>query len=216
MKIHVWFSMAICLLLNGCAYSPVIPQGAIHSHEKLFRSKPPEARFDKVVFWFQSATNRKGKKVDGVVIIDFIRVIKQVDDKEVVVYEKRGDELITSAEGGLFIRNPQWFLSDSHGPIENIKIDGGKMLIDVGSTPDNIVHWWTDRIPYNSSSTYVMKARLKISGDVGFQYGIDFWNGLGHNGWSEDCSGKNNCEAYVSDWINSQWRYMTIEHKLTP
>lgn len=235
MRNRVFFvlSLLLSLSLAACAtkkdssgiialkIASSIPDGAIHANEKIFRSQPPETAFNHAVFWYQiaalhqeSAVNKKG----GGIVLKSCRIYCR-DNNGNMIYERnfKGNATLGPELGGLYNRNPKWFANDSHTPIVEQEVFPDGLAISASSTPDKIVHWWSDRFPYDARYKYQVEMRVKIIGDVALQMGGDYWKGQSslHNGWDAECRGKNNCEAFVSDWYgDTKGEFITITREL--
>ena len=118
---------------------------------------------------------------------------------------------LPEGSGGLYVRSPSWFLTDEHSPVWNSEVAGGVLAIDAAQTPDNIIHFWTERadvsgLPRPGQQACFLEVRVKVEGACALQLGCDFWRDVTAP-WTEDPP--NNCESWISDWIhdtNGAWR----------
>jgi hypothetical protein len=202
-----------------------IPDGAIHKQEKIFRKQAPEVAFNYAVFWFQVATMHQAPELNrqrsGVIIKSWELVGLDAGGKEILSLNFAGDTTLDADLGGLYDRNPTWFdpiNKDRHTPIVMQQVLPGQgLMINASATPDKIVHWWMDRFPYRPDCRYQIKMIVQIVGDVAVQIGGDYWRGENspHNGWDRECRGKNNCEAFVSQWYgDTKGEFITITREL--
>ena len=139
-------------------------------------------------------------------------IIRDKNDSK-VLYERRGDRGLGKDEGGLYGRVPKWFATDDHKMVRETWEENGDMVLDIGKTPDKIVHWWTNRIPYKRGHNYELEAIVRVEGDIGLQIGADYWDGYdsAYSGYEKNCSGVNNCEVFVSKWLcDSNGKYLKI------
>jgi hypothetical protein len=214
-------SLAV-LVLSACAdttptspASSPIPDGAIWLRETIRRSNPPSG-FTAVAGWLQAATMTSTQAGSVArLTIDYMRlIVRRADGSEHVVSQESYDvSQPYLRDGGLFRRSPHWFGINDATPIYNSVVRDGFLVIDVSATPDNIVHWWTNRVSIDPGSRAFLEISLMIEGRVGFQMGADYWVDLTSewNGYDQNCQGVNNCEAWVSDWYgDTHGQFVTI------
>lgn len=176
--------------------------------------------FTTVLGWLQAATLSKTQQGEpALIIIDYMNLIeKRADGSEYIVYNE--DYNLSQPylqDGGLFIRSPRWFDTDDSTPIYNSEIKDGFLILDASATPDNILHWWTDRVYCDPHARYFLEISVKIEGAAGLQLGSDYWVDMEsqNNGWDEDCQGVNNCEAWSSNWYgDTEGQFITIKAPL--
>lgn len=166
----------------------VIPQGAIWQKETIFRPNPPRQPatprdFNATIGTAHAATLSKNQPTTepALIVIDYMRLIevgptgseKTVDEQSYNNVEPRPLMCVPSGpcEGGLYPRSPFWYATDDHTAVFNSEIKDGSLTIDVAKTSNNIVHWWTRRVPNIPTAKYVVEMRLKISGKVALQVG---------------------------------------------
>jgi len=199
------------------------PDGAINPYERIFRQNPPEATppFDHALFWYQVVTKHQkttsNPKRSGI-IIRYSQITCR--NKEGNIISKRefdGNSTLGPDQGGLYDRNPMWFKTNLHTPIVNQKVNPQGLEVNISSTPDKIVRWWVERLPYDPTVKYELEMQVKIFGDAGLQIGADYWKGQDstYNGWDGNCEGTNSCEAFVSDWhYGTGDKFITIKQEM--
>lgn len=182
------------------------PSGALHLNQTGFHSAPPQEGFDRVVFWMLATTCRSVDVEKAKIFLDYVRIYEISENQKKLVYEKnyKLETEIHANSGGLYKKNPIWFYEGTSTKISNV-VNNKKteFYIDLAKTPDNLVHWWTDRIKYDPSKKYEFEIRIKIEGCGSLQTGLDFWKGAftPYNGWDPKCRNTNNCEKCASDWF---------------
>ncbi len=194
-----------------------VPDGAIW-RQQYVRSKPvPINRFKTLVAWAQVATKHREKERNNCpceVVIDYLRIVAQdKSGQEKVVYEDEYRQPRSAYDSGLFFRGNKWFSSDEREVAWNTGFASGMYHIGIGLTPDNIVHWWTDRITKEDGIKYFIEARFKVTGDSAIQFGMDLWtsDNSPYNGYDPKCEKSNNCEIMVSDWYgDTKGKFITI------
>lgn len=192
---------------DNAADQPNVPDGAIWNKETIHCATAPQG-FEAVVGWFQVATIKinHDPSIDATIEIDWQRLIAIAPNKtRTVVYEENFDinGQLPITDGGLYLRETNWFAEGNyHETITNSNISDGMLIINVGATPNRIVHWWTDRVEMNDNYKYAVEVRVRITGELMFQLGSDYWRdrSVDHNGYDSTCQTSNNCEAWVSDW----------------
>ncbi len=204
------------LLLCGCSGHDMnsndtdqlnVPDGAKWIKETIHYATAPQG-FEAVLGWFQVATMKidHDPSVAATIEVDWQRLIAIAPDgTRTVVYEENFDTngQLPATDGGLFLREPEWFPEGNYNePITNSNISGGMLIINIGATPNRIAHWWTDRVDVNANYKYAVEVRVRITGDLMFQIGSDYWRNLNvdYNRYDSTCQTSNNCEAWVSDW----------------
>lgn len=207
---------------NLSTVKSIIPDGAIHTTEKHFRPYPPATSFDHAVFWYQIATLHQGveanKNLSGVVLKSCR--IYCIDNNGNKIFEKifDGNTKLGPEFGGLYNRNPKWFASDDHTPITAQQVIPGQgLVLNASYVPDKIVHWWSERFPYDKKCKYKLELKVKVFGNTALQIGSDYWKGESspHNGWDAECNGTNNCESFVSGWYgDTKGEFITITREL--
>lgn len=200
------------------------PDGAIWNSETIKYSTAPQ-RFGAVLGWFQIATMKinHDTSIAATIEIDWERVIEITPDGvRTVVYEENYDSngQLPATDGGLYLREPNWFPpGDYHEPITDSNVSNGILTINVGATPDRIAHWWTDRVVANENYRYAVEVRARITGELMFQIGSDYWRTLYSphiDGWDSTCQTSNNCEAWISDWYgDTNNEFITINAPLS-
>ena len=178
----------------------VAPNGASHPCDNVLLTQTPTdkpwscARCD-------VATLQKGIPNDGVIEVDFLEMIQEnlITGQRTVIaredYNNSGAGLTTN-EGGLYLRSPWFVTGDQPRFMTNAVQNNCCLVIRVGEQPDFISHFWTDWC-YNAPNTRLfVKASFRITGDIGFQFGLDY--APTSNGNLNDHS-----EAFFSGWFNS-------------
>ncbi|MBF0233909.1 MAG: hypothetical protein HQK65_12850 [Desulfamplus sp.] len=200
------------------------PDGAIWKTENIHHETPPQG-YEAVLGWFQVATMSidHDSSIPAIIDIDWMKVVEiTAGGDRLVVYEEDYDSSgscsLSDNDGGLFLREPRWFPpGDYHTSIINSNISNDNLRIDVGAIPTRIAHWWTERIIANENSSYEVETRVRISGELMFQIGSDYWRTLDapYTHWDATCQTSNNCEAWVSDWYgDTDNDYVTIKAPL--
>ena len=217
MKTRTWLIIVLCISFTvGCLsvkYKQT-PNGAIWKDYIIKREKAPE-RYGTVVGWWQvAAIDQNEVPEDANIIFKYLKLIElRPDGQEVVVFEKQYDSPLAKNEYALFVRNPKWFASNDNSSFNGCYVNKNNLpVIDVTKAPERIIHGWTDRIPVNHDSRYMIEMKVKIK-KVAFQLGSDYWIDLAsdYNHWDEDCLTSNNCEAYVSGWYyDTRGKFKTI------
>jgi hypothetical protein len=210
----------IIAILHGCGKeenagneTSIVPAGAIWLKQTIRRDAPPDG-YGAIIIWAQTATLKEGqpKSVRAFVIVDYWRVIEEVNSVKNVIYEEHYDYIerkeFSTDEAGLYVRYPKWFdpaSLDYHTQAFNMYAQNGLLSIDTSQTPDNIVHWWLQkRQLIRVGARYSVEIRLKVEGQCSVQLGADYWRSLTAPAIpnpGNTCQTANNCEAWISDWI---------------
>jgi len=177
---------------------------------------PPSSFYGAAVIWFQSAiiSSDPHSPQTGMITVDSYEIVEidRENNQSIVLSTEEYDQdqsegLICifpsgQCDGAIYKRIPTWFPDgDYHTAIENSTISNGKLSLPVANS--GIVHWWSPRFHLNNpDSRYGVRMRIRITGDIGFQLGMDFWRDLTAN-WSGDSGAciYNNCESWVSPWL---------------
>lgn len=199
--------------------APQIPEGAPILQQSIEQDSPP-SEYSAVVIWAQAATltSKQSTTEQASVTVDYWKVIENLADgttrtiKEDYNYTNKS---FSTGEAGLYIRTPSWFPpGDVHTEATNMHADSGSLYLDISQTPNNIVHWWTPRLYFTIGATYSAEIRFKVEGKTAVQFGSDWWKDTIVSPPTEqeiDCSKKNNCEAWVSDWYgDTGGQYVTV------
>lgn len=184
-----------------------VPDGAIWNKETIHYATAPLG-FEAVLGWFQVATMKinHDPSIAATIEIDWQRLIAIAPNgTRTVVYEENFDTngQLPATNAGLFLREPEWFPPGNYNePITNSNISDGILTIDIAVTPNRIAHWWTGRVVTNENYKYAVEVRVRITGELMFQMGSDYWRTLDidYNVYDSTCQTSNNCEAWVSDW----------------
>ena len=186
---------------------PAIPDGAKWAEQHIVFDAPPPG-FTRCVGWFQVATLTKNQapNVAAKIFVDWVRVI-EIDafGSEVIILQENYDvsrSPLSIDDGGLFVRSPSWFETNDNLVIQASSIHDGMLELNAAPTPDNILHWWTPRLPVRPGYWYAVAARVNVVGDISFQMGFDAWLNAAalNNGYDSSCTNSNNCEIFVSGW----------------
>jgi len=176
---------------------------------------PPN--YSTVLIWAQAATltPTQATNVAAKVEVNYWKVIENLQNGTTCVVLEDGYDITTSkfTSGAFYTRTPRWFADQLSTSANNIKIDAGLLDIDVSQTPNNIVHWWTKRLPLTIGSTYSVEVEFRVTGKTAIQFGSDWWRDLtaSHIAWQWDCTKTNNCEAWLSDWYgDTSWKFIKI------
>lgn len=176
------------------------PEGAVFPNKSLFLLKTPHnelwaaARFD-------VATLKKGVENDGLIEIDYIEIIQEdlTTNKSSVIERidyKKNKASIPTSEGGLYVRDPWYIAADCPRPLVNAKQINDHLIIKVGEQPNYISHFWSNWVKTPANTRLYVKASFKITGEIGFQMGLDYASQMGGR------QGGKNTEAFVSNWYN--------------
>ena len=211
-----FFSSLILLTLISCGIDgdssssgkgADVPDGAIWTEETIRQPYAPPG-YSAVVVWGQAPTMEKDTTETAFVEIDYMRVIERdASGNETIVTSEEyndGPRTLTDDEGGLYVRDPSWFKTDEHTDLANSEIRDGVLTINSTEYPNNIPHWWTDRVTVNPGCRYYVRARVRVTGEVAIQFGSDWWRSLfaSYIEAGGSCTLGNNCEAWISYWIN--------------
>ncbi len=84
----------------------------------------------------------------------------------------------------------------------------GLLTIEVGQRPDRISHFWTQWTECNLNARHYVEIKLLISGDIGFQIGLDYCDNR------YDCHPEGtHLEAFVSNWYgDTNGEFITIRY----
>ncbi len=207
--ILISFSLIVSFLNELSAQAP---EGAIFPIEKIMLGKTPEgypvvsARCD------VASLKNDNKPNDGYILVDYMKVIEEdlvTGIKTVIVAEHfQGTGPLNTHQGGLYDRNPRWYSSNDFEPLTISRKENGMLTIAVGQRPDRISHFWTKWAESKLNARHYVEIRILISGDIGFQIGLDY------------CNNRGNChqvgthqEAFVSNWCgDTNGEYITLRY----
>lgn len=219
--------LATIALLTSCIKSdvgtqePSIPEGAIWEKQTIRRDTPVNG-FAAIAPWAQAATLKPTHNLSDTALIeiDYWKIIEVLNGLETQIFMEDYNyaylKTFSTNEAGLYCRSPKWFdpsCNDYHSAATNMTAYMGMMTLNVAQTPNNIVHWWTQRLACKPGANYIIEARVKIIGKTALQFGMDYWRTLtaGFNVFDPDCIQSNNCEAWISDWIlPTQGEFITV------
>ncbi len=189
-----------------------IPDGAIFPIQKIMLEKTPEgypvvsARCDVATLSNDNVSN------DGYIIVDYIKIIEEDIDTGIKTIIKaeyfHGSGPLDTSQGGLYPRHPHWFIPNVSEPLNISNRENGLLTIAAGQRPDRISHFWTQWAESNLNVRHYVETRIKISGDIGFQIGLDY------------CNNTYNChpigthrEAFVSKWYgDTKGEFITLRY----
>lgn len=160
--------------------------------------------------WFQAVTLLNNHVPNtGYIKVDYIKLIEEdsATGVETVLHIENynGSGPLTLNEGGLFIRFPSWYYTDSSNFMSNSSRSGGFLTINVGEQPDSINHFWGVRQLATIGKRHKVEIRVLISGDVALQAGMDYYTNLTTK-LREDCK-----EAFYSSWFgDSNGEFVTV------
>ena len=212
-------SLALQLVMISAASAAqdacLVPDNAIFFEETNRHAVPPD--YQAGVVWFAALTTSGAysESVDGQagVAVDAVTVYENCGQGAVPVMQEGYDSWPTGAQWwGWYYRNPWFGNNDTHEPLIAAVVDGS-VVIPVSSRPDRVAHWWTERFTVKQGCQYSVEARVRITGKVSLNIGMDWWRTLTalYNGYDESCVSSNNCEAWLSDWFSSTGsRYLTL------
>lgn len=199
-----------------------VPEGAPWKSQTIKYELPPEG-YTAVTIWGNAATltSDQSAGLEAIFYIDSWKVIEHDNGIETIIYQDYFDEpvvhTLTKDEGGLFCRFPTWFDSTCNNNYDhpnNMVIKDGNLIIDVSDEPGKISHWWTPRKLCSETAYYSIELSIKVVGQVAVQFGLDYWRNLNiqHNNiYDPQCIESNNCEAWITDWINDTGgEYITL------
>jgi hypothetical protein len=179
------------------------PQGAWKTQQTITNRYLP-ADFSAIMGTAHIATMSKNQAgAVATIEVDYMRLIEDDPATGTKVlaenhYDIDSTQGLSINQGALYDRSPVWYGNDDHHvPMTNSSIQNSVLKIDMSTTPDNIAHWWTDRKPCKQGATYYVEMRVKITGQVGLQFGADFWRDM-TSSWAGD--NVNNREYFNSDW----------------
>jgi hypothetical protein len=217
----------ITILLISCS-KPVgegenqIPEGAIWAEQTIRRDKPLTG-FAAIAPWAQAATVKPGQNIadSALIEVDYWKILEVINGSETQIFIEDYNytylKTFSLNEAGLYCRYPKWFdpaCNDYHSIATNMTAMDGMMTLNVALTPDNIVHWWTPRLACKPNASYIIEARVRITGKTALQFGMDYWRNLnvGFNVFDPECILSNNCEAWISDWIlPTNGKFVTVK-----
>lgn len=104
-----------------------------------------------------------------------------------------------------FYREPGWFTSGEPATQPILAaIAKQTYTVNLRNVPKGIYHAWGDpRVPAVPGHPYFVEVVVRVTGDARLQLGMDYWRGSlsDYNGWTPGCSGSNNCQAELSNWL---------------
>ncbi len=104
-----------------------------------------------------------------------------------------------------FYRQPVFFTSGEPATQPTLaSIAKQTYTVNVKSIPRGIYHAWTNpRVPTIAGHPYFVEVVVRVTGDARIQLGMDYWRGSvsDYNGWTPGCTGSNNCQAWLSNWL---------------
>ena len=202
--------------------NPTIPQGVATGDTAFFASEtiapeyqPPQLMADNGFNYLVGMMNittvypcDRGKA--ATVELKSLRVIRKDPNTGYETVE----QLVTFGNGwnlpnGLvyktFYRQPIWFTSGEPATQPTLaSIAKQTYTINVKSIPQGIYHAWTNpRVPAIPGHPYFVEVVVRVTGDARLQLGMDYWRGSvsDYNGWTPGCTGSNNCQAWLSNWL---------------
>lgn len=204
----------ITVIAVSCKKEPIeqtVPDGAIFESQIIKRDSPPSG-FSAVLIWAQAATMKgdQSQKEKALVTVDYMKTIKEIGTLRTTIITEEynySSKTFSTGEAGLYVRYPKWFdttARDSHIQAKNMIADNGLLVIDVRQTPDSIIHWWMPRVLIKPGAKYYAEVKLKVEGKCAVQFGSDYWRDLNvyFNVYDANCITSNNCEVWISDWVN--------------
>lgn len=215
MKRLLFYIMVLSSILASCNNSiienSIVPEGAIFASQSISQENPPSG-FGAIVIWAQAATLKGGQSQTekALVTIDYMKTIEEIGTSRTTLNTEEynySNKAYSTNEAGLYVRYPKWFdpaAKDYHTQATNMVANNGFLVIDVSQTPDNIIHWWLPRVLIKPGAKYYAEVKLKVEGKCAIQLGSDYWRDLyvGFNVYDPNCISSNNCEAWISNWIN--------------
>jgi hypothetical protein len=189
--------LAAILLTANISYGQNDPVGAAFPVPRTLNDKTPSG-----IYWAQArcdiATPLKGVPTNGIIEVDFLEVIQEnlsTGQRKIIAREdyNNSGQPITTHQGGLYERNPWYVTNDSPRILSNSTQQNGILIIRAGEQPNFISHIWTPCNKIDPNTRAYVRARFRISGEIGFQIGLDYSP-------TADCSMHNHIEAFVSKW----------------